>query len=262
MPLPKNDPHAKVVGSLNDLVSVHHGSRVEVTFYPKLDTPADILQIFEKIITEDKSFIIYHIQNLDDETKLTYRISANNKEYIYGGPSLEKWQSVFTDYLTKIHCLSQGVCDQFIRWAIQELQKHRDLLKKLKRTKGQYIDLSVTASLRSSQASAQVARTRNVMAYHRDRQNYTLMKFYVGPSTRYAPRSTFASLPKSISNIGVLNPQEQESLTPCEYALEGQGVCIHKGQNMPYVKTFHRAPEGPDSKNARGFLAAWLSWDA
>ena len=260
MPLPKNDPYARVVDSLDELVEAHKNPVVEVAFYPKLDTPKNMLELFEAMITKDQSFNIFHSQKLDDESKCEYYMYAYHKEYLYDGTSLKEWQMVLADYLANIYGLSPDVCDQFIQWAIGELQAHLDLLKKLKRTNGKYKDLSVLASLRASQASGKIAQS-DVLEYHKDRQNYTLMKYFVGPSTRYAPRSTFADIPKKVSTIGALSEYEQQRLTPCEYALDGQGVCVHKGLHMPRVKTYHRAPEGPDCQNPRGFLIAWLAWD-
>lgn len=255
MPLPKNDPYARVVDSLDELVEAHKNPAVEVAFYPKLDTGADMLDIFEQILTKDQSFNCYIAQLLTGDPQTKYYFYGFDGDFYYCGPSLEDWNRVFMDYVQSCVNISALEVEAFIVWTKQEIDKHCALLKTLRVQQGDYCDQVMYGSLRASQAGAEVA-LGEVLDFHQDIQNYTMMKYYIGPSTEFAPRKLLN--PRNAWRSS--KPRCYEKIKHKLYTLDGQGVCLHKGKHMPGVKSYHRAPEGLNSPYIRGFLTCWLNW--
>lgn len=245
MPLPVNDPCARVVRSLPELLEVHKDSKVEVAFYPQLDTPDHMLKIFEDIISKDSTFNCYVSRLVETGLSKEYYIRASGGETFYKGRKIKTWKYTFSRYIKSLLGLSDRVIKAFIAWVINEIESHTKMLSALRVQEGGFVDKVIFCSLRASQEGARVA-LGPVDEYHQDEQNFTMMKFYVGPSTIYVPRKYLASVLK-VSDM---------SRT---YALEGQGVCMHKGKYMPNAKFYHKAPEGADSTNVRGFLTCWMN---
>lgn len=137
--------------------------------------------------------------------------------------------------------------------------KHIKFMVPLCKRRGFRKDYHVTASIRTGQHNSETTGS-NVLYYHKDRQRYTAIKNYIGPTTVYAERGMFYEYPSSIWGIPVKMPSALARAHFNEYSLPNTGVSVHKGQIAThYLKTFHLAQVGKGSKNKRMLLIAFTT---
>jgi hypothetical protein len=252
MILPENDPHAKVAGSLEDLfTTLKQDSKVEVGFYPVCDVPEDMLRILNRIAQRQTFFNL----RLEYDVKTCRLIkflhgTADKKEF----EGFDAWFTSAVPYVAVSADISLECARTFVKWSYEEMLEYISLMIPLCKKRGHRKDCIVDVNIRTSQHNATTAGS-NVLYYHKDRQRYTVIKNYIGPSPVYAPRNMLYEYPHHVWRLTLKKPSELAKQFFEEYALPDTGVCLHKGQvAKECLKTFHRAVVSQHSKKARMIL--------